>query len=115
MVCLKPLKTDKDVAFKCNADDLQHTSHENLDDLKDIVDFQDEGEENLGITKNTTDDPWLNKLVGNGTFIGETDDATSNLGGRFYHEENNPEDDILDPKFKAKPFFQYPSFDPSTP
>ncbi|GKF07931.1 hypothetical protein Tco_0042155 [Tanacetum coccineum] len=46
---------------------------------------------------------------------GQTDDATSNLGGRFNHEENDPEDDIVDPKFKAKPFVRYPSFDPSTP
>ncbi|GJW54789.1 hypothetical protein Tco_0098874 [Tanacetum coccineum] len=156
-VCLKPLKTDKDVglffkalyengsiidlycehneydimeiiqdqlapkdqlvkiAFKYNADDVAHTSYENLDDLKDIVDFEVEGEENAVITRNITDDPWLNKLLGNGTFIGQTDDATSNLGGRFIHEENDPEDDIVDPKFKAKPFVRYPSFDPSTP
>ncbi|GKD49270.1 hypothetical protein Tco_1278246 [Tanacetum coccineum] len=80
----QPVKT----AFKCNADDYAHTSHENLDDLKDIVDFQDEG---------------------------QTDDATSNLDGRFNHEENDLEDDIVDPKFKAKPFVRYPSFDPSTP
>ncbi|GKA51754.1 hypothetical protein Tco_0744950 [Tanacetum coccineum] len=98
--------------FKCNADDV---GYENLDDLKDIVDFEVEGEENVVITRNTTDDPWLNKLIGIGTFIGQTDDATSNLGGRFNHEENNPEDDIVDPKFKAKPFVRYPSFDPSTP
>ncbi|GKB64869.1 hypothetical protein Tco_0921055, partial [Tanacetum coccineum] len=86
-----------------------------MDVLKDIVDFEVEGEENVVITRNTTDDPWLNKLVGNGTFIGQTDDATSNLGGRFNHEENDPEDDIVDPKFKSKPFVRYPSFDPSTP
>ncbi|GJU86601.1 zinc finger, PMZ-type containing protein [Tanacetum coccineum] len=86
-------------AIRLNAQD-DHTCHENLDDLKDIVDFEDEGEENVGITKNTTDDPWLNKLVGNGNFIGQTDDATSNLGGRFYHKENDPEDDILDPKYE---------------
>nr|GFA13605.1 hypothetical protein [Tanacetum cinerariifolium] len=92
------------IAFKCNADDVTYTSYENLDDLKDIVDFKVEGEENVVITRNTTDDPWLNKLVGNGSFIGQTDDATSNLGGRFNHEENDPEDDIVDPKFKAKPF-----------
>ncbi|GJT48311.1 hypothetical protein Tco_0974468 [Tanacetum coccineum] len=91
-------------AFKCNADDVAHTSYENLDDFKDIVDFEVEGEENVVFTRNTTDDPWLNKLVGNGTFIGQTDDATSNLGGRFNHEENDHEDDIVDPKFKAKPF-----------
>ncbi|GJV58421.1 hypothetical protein Tco_1459426, partial [Tanacetum coccineum] len=87
--------------FKCNVDDVALTSYENLVDLKDIVDFEVEGEENVDITRNTTDDHWLNKLVGNGTFIGQTDDAISKLGGRFNHEENNPEDDNVDPKFKA--------------
>nr|GEY62118.1 hypothetical protein [Tanacetum cinerariifolium] len=71
----QPVKT----TFKCNADDLKHTSHENLYDLKEIVEFEDEG---------------------------QTDDATSNLGGRFNHEENDHEDDIVDPKFKAKPFLK---------
>ncbi|GKC97467.1 hypothetical protein Tco_1167742, partial [Tanacetum coccineum] len=107
----QPVKTP----FKCNADDYAHTTYENLDDLKDIVDFEVEGEENVVITKNTTYDPWLNKLVGNGTFIGQTDDATANLGGRFIYEENDPEDDIVDPKFKAKKNICYPSFDRSTP
>nr|GEV51146.1 hypothetical protein [Tanacetum cinerariifolium] len=87
-------------SFKCNADDVAHISYENLDDLKDIVDFEVEGEENVVITRNTTDDLWLNKLVGNGTFISQTDDATSNLGVRFNHEENDLEDDIVDPKEK---------------
>nr|GEX71852.1 zinc finger, PMZ-type [Tanacetum cinerariifolium] len=96
-------------------DENRPNNYENLDYLKDIVDFEVEGEENVVITRNTTDDPWLNKLVGNGTSIGQIDDAISNLGGRFNHEENDPEDDIVDPKFKAKPFVRYPSFDPSTP
>nr|GEY20230.1 hypothetical protein [Tanacetum cinerariifolium] len=34
---------------------------------------------------------------------------------KFNHEQNNHENDIVDPKFKAKPFVRYPSFDPSTP
>ncbi|GKD82907.1 hypothetical protein Tco_1349746 [Tanacetum coccineum] len=80
----QPVKT----AFKCNANDLKHTSHENLDDLKDIVDFKDEG---------------------------KPDGDTPNLGCRFMHEEHDPEDNIVDPKFKAKPFSRYPSFDPLTP
>ncbi|GJT67546.1 hypothetical protein Tco_1019026 [Tanacetum coccineum] len=33
--------------FKCNADDYAHSTHENLEDLKDIVDFKVEGEENV--------------------------------------------------------------------
>nr|GEX16883.1 hypothetical protein [Tanacetum cinerariifolium] len=31
------------------------------------------------------------------------------VGGRFIHEENDPEDDIVDPKFKAKKTICYPS------
>nr|GEU35269.1 hypothetical protein [Tanacetum cinerariifolium] len=100
--------------FKCNVDDYAHSTHENLEDLKDIVDFEVEGEENVDITNSITDDPWLNKLAGKGTFIGQTDDPTANLGGRFIHEENDPEDDIVDLKFKAKKNICYPSFDPST-
>nr|GEU81885.1 zinc finger, PMZ-type [Tanacetum cinerariifolium] len=61
-----------------------------------------EGEENVVIPKNTTDDPWLNKLLGKGNFIGHTDDPTDNLGGRFIHNENDPKDDIVDPKCKSK-------------
>nr|GEU90892.1 hypothetical protein [Tanacetum cinerariifolium] len=60
--------------FKCNADDAPRT-YKNLKDLKDIIDFKVEG---------------------------HTDDHTANLGGRFIHVENNPEDEIVDPKFKAK-------------
>nr|GEU82416.1 hypothetical protein [Tanacetum cinerariifolium] len=73
--------------FKFNADDYAHSTHENLEDLKDIVNFEVDG---------------------------QTDDPTANLGGRFIHEENDPEDDIVDPKFKAKKNICYPSFDPST-
>nr|GEU57027.1 RNA-directed DNA polymerase, eukaryota [Tanacetum cinerariifolium] len=46
--------------------------------------------------------------------VGQTDDPTANLGGRFIHEENDPEDDIVDPKFKAKKNICYPPFVPST-
>ncbi|GKA97943.1 hypothetical protein Tco_0825837 [Tanacetum coccineum] len=101
--------------FKCNVDDYAHSTHENLEDLKEIFDFEVEGEKNVVITNSTTDDPWLNKLVDKRTFIGQTNDPTANLGGRFIHEENDPEDDIVDPKFKAKKTICYPSFDPSTP
>lgn len=38
--------------------------HDPLDDVKELVDFQTEGEENVEIPKLSTDDPWLNKLVG---------------------------------------------------
>ncbi|GJR84607.1 hypothetical protein Tco_0155392 [Tanacetum coccineum] len=76
--------------FKCNAADYAHSTHENLEDLKDI-------------------------LVGKGTFIGQTDSPIANLCGRFIHEENHHEDDIVDPKFKAKKTICYHLFDPSTP
>nr|GEU63768.1 hypothetical protein [Tanacetum cinerariifolium] len=108
LIGLKPLKTDEDVEqavktpFKCNIDDDAPSTYENLEDLKDIIDFEVEGKENVAIPKNTTDDPWLNKLVVKGNFIGHIDDPTANLGGRFIHKENDPEDDIVDPKCKAK-------------
>nr|GEU54791.1 zinc finger, PMZ-type [Tanacetum cinerariifolium] len=79
-----------------------------------FVDFEVEGKENVAIPKNTTDDPWLNKLVGKGNFIGHIDDPTANLGGRFIHKENDPEDDIVDPKWKSKKNIVYPSCDPTT-
>ncbi|GJS89380.1 zinc finger, CCHC-type containing protein [Tanacetum coccineum] len=109
-------KTPKEQAvktlFKCNVDD---DAPSNLEDLKDIVDFEVKGEENVVIFKNTTDDPWLNKLLGKGNFIGHTDDPITNLGGRFIHEENDPEDDIVDPKCKAMKNIVYPPIDPTTP
>ncbi|GJX41482.1 hypothetical protein Tco_0256472 [Tanacetum coccineum] len=36
-------------------------------------------------------DPWLNKLVGNGTFIGQTDTPNPNLQGRFLLEVEDPD------------------------
>ncbi|GJT13791.1 hypothetical protein Tco_0860833 [Tanacetum coccineum] len=40
----------------------------------------------------TIDDPWLNKLVGNATFIGQTDNLNPNLPGRFLLEVEDPDD-----------------------
>ncbi|GJZ71863.1 zinc finger, PMZ-type containing protein [Tanacetum coccineum] len=104
---LKPLKTDEDVEntkkqavktpFKADANDDAPSTYENLEDLKDIVDFEVEGEENVVIPENTTDDPWHNKLVRKGNFIGHIEDPITNLGGRFIHEENDLEDSIVDP------------------
>ncbi|PWA39335.1 hypothetical protein CTI12_AA572830 [Artemisia annua] len=89
--------------------------HENLDDVKDFVDFQTEGEENVEIPRISNDDPWLNKLVGDGKFIGFIDDPIPNLNGRFMLEVDDPEDDIIEGKFKAQKGVQYPAFDPQTP
>nr|GEW51481.1 zinc finger, PMZ-type [Tanacetum cinerariifolium] len=101
--------------FKCNVDDDAPSTYENLKYLNDVVDFEVEGEVYVVIPKNITDDPWLNKLVGKGNFIGHTDDPIANLGGRFIHEENKPEDDIVDSKFKSKKNILYPLFDLTTP
>ncbi|GJR01178.1 hypothetical protein Tco_0524162 [Tanacetum coccineum] len=112
-------KTPKEQAvktpFKADANDDAPSTYENLEDLKDIVDFEVEGEENVVIPENTTDDPWHNKLVRKGNFIGHIDDPTANLGGRFIHEENDPEDSIVDPKCKFKKNILYPLFDHTTP
>nr|GFD32741.1 hypothetical protein [Tanacetum cinerariifolium] len=52
---------------------------DNLDDVKDIVDFQTEGDENVNILKLSIDGPWLNKLVGKGRFVGEMEDPVPRL------------------------------------
>nr|GEZ39519.1 hypothetical protein [Tanacetum cinerariifolium] len=62
--------------FEHLSNDDAPSTHENLEDLKDIIDFEVEGEENVVIPKITTDDPWLNKLVRIDNFIGHTDDLT---------------------------------------
>ncbi|GKE62735.1 hypothetical protein Tco_1513102, partial [Tanacetum coccineum] len=63
----------------------------------------------------TTDDPWLNKLVGNGTFIGQTDTPNPNLQGRFLLEVEDPDYEQVESKFKAKQDMSYPFFNPDTP
>ncbi|GKD32736.1 integrase, catalytic region, zinc finger, CCHC-type containing protein [Tanacetum coccineum] len=62
---------------------------EYLEDLNHVVDFQTEGEENVVIPKLSTDDPWLNRLVGKGKFVGEMENLIPNLHGRFMVEEND--------------------------
>ncbi|GJW25672.1 splicing factor [Tanacetum coccineum] len=72
-----------------------------LDDLTDLVDFQTEGNDNLDIPKITTNDSWLNKLVGKGNFIGYTENPKP-LDGRFILEEDDPDEHLVDQKFKLK-------------
>ncbi|GJY88467.1 reverse transcriptase domain-containing protein [Tanacetum coccineum] len=72
-----------------------------LDNLNELVDFQTEGDENLDIPKITTDDPWLNKLVGQGNFIVYTKNPKP-LDGRFILEEDDPDEYLVDQKFKAE-------------
>ncbi|GJU77031.1 zinc finger, PMZ-type containing protein [Tanacetum coccineum] len=88
---------------------------DNLDDVNDIVDFQTEGEENVDIPKLSIDDPWLNKLVGKGRFVGEMEDPIPGLKGRFFVEQNDPDENFVEPKYKVQKDFQYPCFDPDTP
>ncbi|GKA02063.1 hypothetical protein Tco_0674728 [Tanacetum coccineum] len=53
-----------------------------LDDVAHVVEHSEhKNEGNVNIPRIATDDPWLNKLVGNGTFIGQTDNPNPNLPG----------------------------------
>nr|GEX29833.1 F-box domain, leucine-rich repeat domain, L domain-like protein [Tanacetum cinerariifolium] len=64
---------------------------------------------------NFEDDPWLNKLVGKGRFVGEMDDPIPGLKGRFFVEQNDLDENFVEPKYKVQKDFQYPCFDPDTP
>nr|GEW66620.1 zinc finger, PMZ-type [Tanacetum cinerariifolium] len=60
--------------YKSSSDlDSSDDDYDPLDDLTDLINFQTKGDDNLDIPKITTDDPWLNKLVGKGNFIGYTE------------------------------------------
>nr|GEW00032.1 hypothetical protein [Tanacetum cinerariifolium] len=67
--------------------------------IPEFVDVQVEGDDNVVIKSLSTDDPFLNKLVGNGNFIGTLIDRNPPLEGS-YVEEADPEEDILDMKYK---------------
>nr|GEU89850.1 hypothetical protein [Tanacetum cinerariifolium] len=57
-----------------------HGDFKVIDDVDfDGVLYVQIGEENVVITNSINDDPWLIKFVGKGTFIGQTDDPTTNL------------------------------------
>ncbi|GJZ21533.1 hypothetical protein Tco_0558572, partial [Tanacetum coccineum] len=87
-----------------------------LDDVAHVVDqFEHEDEGNVNIPRMTTDDPWLNKLVRNCTFIGQTDNLNPNLQGRFLLEVEDLDDKQVEYKFEAKHNMSYPSFNPDTP
>ncbi|GKB19187.1 hypothetical protein Tco_0853110 [Tanacetum coccineum] len=84
-----------------------------LDDVAHVIEqFEHENKGNVNIPSMTTDDPWLNKLVGNGTFIRQTDNPNPNLQGRFLLEVEDPDDEQVGSKFKAKQDVSYPSFNP---
>nr|GEW39015.1 hypothetical protein [Tanacetum cinerariifolium] len=68
-----------------------------LDDVAHVVEqFEHENEGNVNIHRMTTDGPWLNKLVENGTFIRQTDNPNPNLQGRFLLEVEDPNDEQND-------------------
>ncbi|GKA49751.1 calcium/proton exchanger, partial [Tanacetum coccineum] len=82
--------------------------------IPDFVDVQVESDDNVVINSVSTNDPFLNKLVGNGNFIGTLDEQDPPLEGT-YAEESDPEEDILDMKYKVNPGISYPTFNPATP
>ncbi|GJT38446.1 hypothetical protein Tco_0938311 [Tanacetum coccineum] len=90
-------------------------SQDSLGDVKEVADFQTEDDSNVEIPKISSDDPWLNKLVGKGKFIGHMDDPIPNFNGRFMIEIDDPEQEVIDSQYKAKKEVQYPAFDPKTP
>nr|GEV02810.1 ORFIII-like polyprotein [Tanacetum cinerariifolium] len=112
---LEMINDDRHCEDKSDSDFEDVKKGDNLDDVKDIVDFQTEGEENVDIPKLSIDDPWLNKLVGKGRFVGEMKDPIPGLKGRFFVEQNDPDENFVEPKYKVQSDFQYPCFDLDTP
>nr|GEU96676.1 hypothetical protein [Tanacetum cinerariifolium] len=112
---LKMINDDRHCEDKSDSDFEDVEKGDNLDDVKNIVDFQTKGDENVDIPKLSIDDPWLNKLVGKGRFVGEMEDPIPGLKGRFFVEQNNPDENFVEPKYKVQKDFQYLCFDPDTP
>ncbi|GKF72502.1 hypothetical protein Tco_0208616, partial [Tanacetum coccineum] len=97
-----------------DSDSYVETNHP-LDDVAHVVEqFKHEDEGNVIIPKMTIYDPWLKKLVRNDTFIGQTENPNPNLQGRFLLEVEDPNDEQVEFKFKAKKNVSYPSFNPDT-
>nr|GEX81264.1 hypothetical protein [Tanacetum cinerariifolium] len=68
-----------------------------LDDVDHVVEqFEHENNGNVNIPRMTTDDPWLNKLVNNGTFIGHTENPNPTLPGRYLLKVEDPDDEQND-------------------
>nr|GEU42779.1 hypothetical protein [Tanacetum cinerariifolium] len=80
-----------------------------------VEQFEHENEGNVNKPRITTDDYWLNKVVGNGTFIRQAENPSPNLQCRFLLEVENLDDEQVESKFKAKKNVSYPSFNPDTP
>ncbi|GJW58169.1 hypothetical protein Tco_0104900 [Tanacetum coccineum] len=79
------------------------------------VDFHTEGEQGVEFEKLSVDDPFLNKLVGNGNFIGTRSDPIPPLVGNYHVEADDPEDEIIDGMHKADKGIKYPAYDPEQP
>nr|GEU72234.1 hypothetical protein [Tanacetum cinerariifolium] len=79
-----------------------------------IKQFEHEDVGNVNIPRMTTDDQWLNKLAGNFTFIGHTENPNPNLQGRFLLDVEVADDEQVESRFKAKKNACYPSFNPDT-
>ncbi|GJV57566.1 hypothetical protein Tco_1458571 [Tanacetum coccineum] len=92
---LEMINDDRHCEDKSDSDFEDVEKGDNLDDVNDIVDFQTEGEENVDIPKLSIDDPWLNKLVGKGRFVGEMEDPIPGLKGRFVVEQNDPDENFV--------------------
>ncbi|GJT07890.1 retrovirus-related pol polyprotein from transposon TNT 1-94 [Tanacetum coccineum] len=96
--------------------DLDVETNQPLDDVAHVVDqFKHENKGNVNIHKMTIYDPWLNKLVENGTFIGQTNNPNPNSQDRFLLEVEDLDDEQVKSKFKAKQNVSYPSFNHDTP
>nr|GEY52276.1 hypothetical protein [Tanacetum cinerariifolium] len=95
---LEMINDDRHCEDKSDSDFEDVTKGDNLDDVKDIVDFQTKGEDNVNIPRLSIDDPWLNKLVGKGRFVGEMEDPIPGLKGRFFVEQNDPDENFIEPK-----------------
>ncbi|GJV42150.1 hypothetical protein Tco_1420590 [Tanacetum coccineum] len=67
--------------------------------IPEFVDVQVEGDDNVVIKSLSIDDHFLNKLVGNGNFIGTLDGPNPPLEGT-YVKEADPKEDIIDMKYK---------------
>ncbi|GKG42159.1 hypothetical protein Tco_0476457, partial [Tanacetum coccineum] len=96
----------------------EHLVDDELDEVECVtipyfVDVQVESDDNVVIKSLSTNDPFLNKLVGNGNFIGTLDDPNPPLEGT-YVEETDPYENIVDMKYKVKSGISYPTFNPTT-
>lgn len=107
---LEMLKNDNLVNQEDEQDFSDNENQDTLDDVKDLVYFQTEDDSDVVIPKISTNDPWLNKLVGLCKFIGHMDDPIPPLNGRFMVEITDPEEYDIDTQDKVKKRCSIPYF-----